>query len=97
LHCIVWQRKYLHLIHSSPSAVAEQQDIEREFLMALNIKNPEVERLTAQLAILTENTKTGAVGQAVRKELDRLKSGATSEQASAELLVALLLATGARR
>ncbi len=61
--------------------------------MALNIKNPEVERLTAQLAILTENTKTGAVGQAVRRELDRLKSGAPSERTSAELLLILFLMT----
>lgn len=64
--------------------------------MALNIKNPEVERLTAQLAILTENTKTGAVGQAVRKELDRLKSEANSAPGTAGLL-ALLLETRARR
>jgi antitoxin VapB len=64
--------------------------------MALNIKNPEVERLTAQLAILTENTKTGAVGQAVRRELDRLKSEANPGQSTAWLL-ALLLAARSQR
>jgi hypothetical protein len=42
--------------------------------MTLSIKNQEVERLTEQLAILTGNTKTGAVGQAVREKLDRLKA-----------------------
>ncbi len=41
--------------------------------MALTIRNPEVERLISQLAILTGNTKTGAAGQAARMELDRLK------------------------
>jgi antitoxin VapB len=65
--------------------------------MALNIKNPEVERLTSQLAILTGNTKTGAVGQAVRKELDRIKSGASPEPTSAELLLAVLLASRGKR
>jgi antitoxin VapB len=64
--------------------------------MALNIKNPEVERLTAQLAILTGNTKTGAVGQAVRRELDRLKSEANPGPGTAGLL-ALLLEAGTRR
>jgi antitoxin VapB len=44
--------------------------------MALSIKNPEVERLIAELAILTGNTKTGAIGNAARKELDRIKNGA---------------------
>ncbi len=41
--------------------------------MTLNIKNPEAERLVAELAILTGNTKTGAVRQAARRELDRLR------------------------
>jgi hypothetical protein len=45
--------------------------------MTLTIKNPEVERLVAQLAILTGNTKTGAVGEAARRELDRIKREAT--------------------
>ncbi len=45
--------------------------------MALSIKNPEVERLIAELAILTGNTKTGAVGHAARKELDRIRHNAS--------------------
>jgi hypothetical protein len=44
--------------------------------MALSIKNPEVERLIAELAILTGNTKTGAVRHAARKELDRVRRDA---------------------
>jgi antitoxin VapB len=58
--------------------------------MALNIKNQEVERLTEQLAILTGNTKTGAVGQAVREKLDRLKSSGGVEHGAAERLTVFL-------
>jgi hypothetical protein len=61
--------------------------------MALNIKNPEVERLTAELASLTGNTKTGAVGQAVRKELDRIKQEAGTNCGAPGRLT-LLLETG---
>jgi antitoxin VapB len=43
--------------------------------MALNIKNPEVERLAAELASLTGESKTGAVGQALREKLDRIGRG----------------------
>ena len=46
--------------------------------MALSIKNPEIEHLVRQLAMLTGNTKTGAVGQAVRRELERLRQESSS-------------------
>jgi antitoxin VapB len=61
--------------------------------MALNIKNPEVERLIAELAILTGNTKTGAVGHAAQKELDRIKQEATGNRGAPGRLT-LLLETG---
>jgi antitoxin VapB len=40
--------------------------------MALNIKNPEVERLAAELASLTGESKTEAVRRALRERSDRL-------------------------
>lgn len=44
--------------------------------MALNIKDPEAERLVAELAALTSRTKTGAVREAVRAELERVRRAA---------------------
>ena len=41
--------------------------------MALNIRNPEAERLAAAVARLTGETKTEAVTQALRDRLDRLR------------------------
>lgn len=41
--------------------------------MAMNIKDPEAERLVTELAVLTSQTKTGAVRQAVRAELARVR------------------------
>lgn len=41
--------------------------------MALNIRNPETERLAAELALLTGRTKTEAVTEAIRSHLDRLR------------------------
>lgn len=41
--------------------------------MAMNIKDPEAERLVAELASLTAQSKTGAVREAVRAELERVK------------------------
>jgi hypothetical protein len=60
--------------------------------MALSIKNPEVERLIAELAILTGNTKTGAIGHAARKELDRIRQGTDAGGTPGRLT--LLLETG---
>lgn len=39
--------------------------------MALNIKDPETERLAAEAAELTGESKTGAVRQALRELIDR--------------------------
>lgn len=39
--------------------------------MALNIKDPETERLAAEAAALTGDTKTGAVRHALRDLIDR--------------------------
>ena len=41
--------------------------------MALNIRNPETERLATELALLTGQTKTEAVTEAIRSHLDRLR------------------------
>lgn len=41
--------------------------------MALNIRNTETERLAAELALLTGQTKTEAVTEAIRSHLDRLR------------------------
>ena len=45
-----------------------------EVALALNIKNPEVERLAAELAGLTGETKTGAVRHALAERLARLRT-----------------------
>jgi antitoxin VapB len=41
--------------------------------MALNIKNPETERLIQELARVTGETKTAAVTEAVRERLERAR------------------------
>jgi antitoxin VapB len=46
--------------------------------MALNIKNPEAERLAAEVAELAGETKTGAVREALRQRRDRLELQAKS-------------------
>lgn len=40
--------------------------------MALNIKDPETERLAAEIAAMTGESKTGAIRQALRERRDRL-------------------------
>lgn len=40
--------------------------------MALNIKDPEAERLATEVADLTGETKTGAIRQALRERRERL-------------------------
>jgi hypothetical protein len=47
--------------------------------MSLNIKNPEVERLTVEVTSRTAESKTEAVGQALRERLDRLNRKAEAE------------------
>jgi antitoxin VapB len=41
--------------------------------MALNIKDKQTEALVAEIAALTGETKTGAMRQAARERLDRLR------------------------
>ena len=41
--------------------------------MALNIRNAETEQLAAELALLTGRTKTEAVTEAIRDNLERLQ------------------------
>ena len=41
--------------------------------MALNIRNPETEKLASDLAALTGETKTEAVTKALRQRLEQLK------------------------
>jgi antitoxin VapB len=47
--------------------------------VALNIKDPETERLATQVAALAGETKTAAVRHALRERLDRLRSSTTVE------------------
>jgi antitoxin VapB len=50
--------------------------------VALNIKDPETERLAAEVAELTGETKTGAIRAALRAERDRLtRHGAAQQRA----------------
>jgi antitoxin VapB len=41
--------------------------------MALNIKDPETEKLVTEVATMAQETKTGAVRQALRERRDRLR------------------------
>jgi antitoxin VapB len=53
--------------------------------VALNIRNPEAERLAASLSKLTGETKTQAVIQALRDRLDRLRRERSKRRLSDEL------------
>ncbi|MGE0813288.1 MAG: type II toxin-antitoxin system VapB family antitoxin [Vicinamibacterales bacterium] len=53
--------------------------------MALNLKNPEVERLAAEIARLTGETKTEAIRKALAERRRRLK-GTGIEERRARLL-----------
>lgn len=48
--------------------------------MALNIKDPETERLAAEAAALTGDSKTGAVRQALRELIDRRSAGCYAQR-----------------
>lgn len=48
--------------------------------MALNLKNPDVERLAAEVARLTGETKTEAIRRALEERRRRLKGPATAER-----------------
>lgn len=52
--------------------------------MALNIKDKETEALVAEIASLTGETKTGAVRQAARERLERLKLQSPDPRRDAE-------------
>ncbi|WP_326951232.1 MULTISPECIES: type II toxin-antitoxin system VapB family antitoxin [unclassified Amycolatopsis] len=47
--------------------------------MAMNIKDPEAERLAAEVAALTGDTKTGAVREALRLRRDQLMARDNTE------------------
>lgn len=53
--------------------------------MALNIRNPETERLAADLARLTGKTKTQVVTEALRDRLERLQRRRTGRRLADEL------------
>jgi len=53
--------------------------------MALNIRNRETEKLTAELARLTGETKTEAVTKAVRDRLDRVRQARRQRSLADEL------------
>jgi antitoxin VapB len=54
--------------------------------MALNIKNPDAEKLTKELAQLTGETATKAVTEAVRERLERLRAYALAKSKRAPRL-----------
>lgn len=53
--------------------------------MALNIRNPEAERLAAELARQTGETKTEAVTKALRDRLSRVRRDRTKRRLADEL------------
>lgn len=53
--------------------------------MALNIRNPETEKLASTLAKLTGETKTEAVTKALRDRLTRLRRDRSSNRLADEL------------
>ena len=48
--------------------------------MALNIKDPETERLATEVAAMAQETKTGAVRQALRERRDRLRLQSSGQE-----------------
>ena len=54
-------------------------------IMALNIRNPETERLAETLARLTGETKTQAVTQALRDRLERVRRRRSGRRLADEL------------
>ena len=48
--------------------------------MALNLKNPDVERLAAEVARLTGESKTEAIRRALEERKRRLKGASTAER-----------------
>lgn len=48
--------------------------------MGLNIKNPETERLIQELAAASGQTLTGAITEAVREKLDRVRRKGLAER-----------------
>ena len=53
--------------------------------MALNLRNPEAERLATELARQTGETKTEAVTKALRDRLDRVRRERTNRRLADEL------------
>lgn len=53
--------------------------------MALNIKDPETDRLARKLADLTGESITAAVSQSVKERLERLEGAASSDSLLDEL------------
>ena len=53
--------------------------------MAINIKNPEVERLVAEIAAMTGENKTEAVRRALLERQQRLAFQATNENKAARI------------
>ena len=53
--------------------------------MALNIRNAEAERLAAELALLTGQTKTEALAEALRDRLNRLRRDRSARSLADEL------------
>lgn len=53
--------------------------------MALNIKNPEVERLVSEIATLTGESKTEAIRQALLERRGRLRQRVTPQAQRARL------------
>jgi antitoxin VapB len=53
--------------------------------MALNIKNPQVEELAAELAAITGETKTEAIRRALEERKQRLSFGLVHENRADEL------------
>ncbi|MBV9847764.1 MAG: type II toxin-antitoxin system VapB family antitoxin [Kutzneria sp.] len=51
--------------------------------MALNIKDPDLERMVAEVAQLTGETKTGVIRAAVREQFDRLVAHESVDQRKA--------------
>jgi antitoxin VapB len=53
--------------------------------MPLNIKDPETERLAAEVATLTGETKTGAIRRALQERKERLSYRVARRERSADL------------
>jgi antitoxin VapB len=83
--CLRSITKRAHLVVNHSDATLLTEIIHRYTAMALNIRNPETERLAADLARLTGESKTQAVTTALKQRLVRVRREQSPRRLADEL------------